>query len=34
MDLWDQLVSQDSEASWGSQEAEEREVLMGYLVPL
>lgn len=34
MDLWDQLVLQDSEASWESQEAEESEVHMDYLVLL
>lgn len=31
MDLWDQLVLQDSEVSWVSQEAEESAVHMDYL---
>lgn len=34
MVLWDQLVLQDSEASWVSQEAEEREAHMDCLVLL
>lgn len=34
MDLLDQLVLQDSEASWGSQEAEERVAPKDYLVLL
>lgn len=34
MDLWDPLGLQDSEASWVSLEAEEREAHMDYLVLL
>lgn len=34
MDLWDQLVLLDSEASWVSQEREEREAPLDYLVLL
>lgn len=34
MDLWDQLVLLDSEASWVSQEIEEREAPLDYLVLL
>lgn len=34
MDHWDQLVLQDSEASWVSREAEEREAPMDCLVLL
>lgn len=34
MDLWDQLELQASEASWVSQEAEEREAHMDFLVLL
>lgn len=34
MDLWARLVLQDSEALWVSQEVEEREAHMDYLVLL